>query len=451
MLIAGYTSARELLREEIAELEYEGFVIPERVREAFAMLHPEADACNESAIRKIYRLLDGASRRPDWEWVEPDDLEAIRRERPSGPRRFETAFSDEELLDRYYGAWQGRSVGCALGKPVECMGMNGRQWRDIRDYLMRRGDWPLRDYFSGRGAREGELSCPLSQRENIRCMEPDDDIHYTLVGLRVMEKKGLDFQWSDVADCWNSHLPYNKVCTAETQAILNYNLRRPRMGGPAHNSATPAFTRRFNNPYREWIGAAIRADFWGYAVPGEPELAAALAYRDACWTHTKNGIYAEMFTAAVISAAFAESDPEKLIRIGLSEIPATSRFAEAVRASLRWHEEYPDWNSFLDKLDEAFPGMSIVHAINNLQIVVMALLYGNSTIDRNTALAVMGGMDTDCNGATVGSITGILNPESRLAEQLHDTIEPAFIGETTCRMATLAERTLAVRKAVACV
>ena len=119
MLIAGYTSARELLREEIAELEYEGFVIPERVREAFAMLHPEADACNESAIRKIYRLLDGASRRPDWEWVEPDDLEAIRRERPSGPRRFETAFSDEELLDRYYGAWQGRSVGCALGKPVD--------------------------------------------------------------------------------------------------------------------------------------------------------------------------------------------------------------------------------------------------------------------------------------------------------------------------------------------
>ena len=64
-------------------------------------------------------------------------------------------------------------------------------------------------------------------------------------------------------------------------------------------------------------------------------------------------------------------------------------------------------------------------------------------------LAVMGGMDTDCNGATVGSITGILNPESRLAERLNDTIEPAFIGEATCRMATLAERTLAVRNAIA--
>ena len=151
----------------------------------------------------------------------------------------------------------------------------------------------------------------------------------------------------------------------------------------------------------------------------------------------------------VRSSAFAESDPETLIQIGLSEIPANCRFSEAVRTSLQWHREYPDWNSFLDKLDETYRGMSSVHAINNLQIVVMALLYGNTTIDRNTALAVMGGMDTDCNGATVGSITGILNPESRLAERLNDTIEPAFIGETTCRMAALAERTLAVRNAIA--
>ena len=68
----------------------------------------------------------------------------------------------------------------------------------------------------------------------------------------------------------------------------------------------------------------------------------------------------------------------------------------------------------MDKLDERYKNMHCVHAINNLQIVVMALLYGNGTIDRNCALAVMGGMDTDCTAATTGSITGILNPESTL-------------------------------------
>lgn len=445
MLIAGYTSARELLREEIAELEYEGFVIPERVREAFAMLHPEADACNESAIRKIYRLLDGASRRPDWEWVEPDDLEAIRRERPSGPRRFETAFSDEELLDRYYGAWQGRSVGCALGKPVECMGMNGRQWRDIRDYLMRRGDWPLRDYFSGRGAREGELSCPLSQRENIRFMESDDDIHYTLLGLLVVERYGAAFDWREIAGLWNRLLPMELVCTAERQALLNYNLRRPE-------TLTREFTRRHNNPCRQWIGAQIRADFWGWCCAGNPERAAEFAWRDASWTHVANGIYGEMFIAALQAAAFVESDPERLIEIGLSEIPARCRLAAAVREGVAKAKELTDLESFMEWFEQRYAGLSAVHTVNNAVLCAMALLRGGMNPDRSVCLAVSGGLDTDCNGATVGAVTGIVAGKSgfggTLAGRLNGTIRAAFGEFVEISMESLAERTLKARRRI---
>ena len=445
MLIAGYASARELLREEIAELEYEGFVIPERVREAFAMLHPEADACNESAIRKIYRLLDGASRRPDWEWVEPDDLEAIRLERPSGPRRFETAFSDEELLDRYYGAWQGRSVGCALGKPVECMGMNGRQWRDIRDYLMRRGDWPLRDYFSGRGAREGELSCPLSQRENIRFMESDDDIRYTLLGLLVVERYGAAFDWREIAGLWNRLLPMELVCTAERQALLNYNLRRPE-------TLTREFTRRHNNPCRQWIGAQIRADFWGWCCAGNPERAAEFAWRDASWTHVANGNYGEMFIAALQAAAFVESDPERLIEIGLSEIPARCRLAAAVREGVAKAKELPDLESFMEWFEQRYAGLSAVHTVNNAVLCAMALLRGGMNPDRSVCLAVSGGLDTDCNGATVGAVTGIVAGKSgfggTLAGRLNGTIRAAFGEFVEISMESLAERTLKARRRI---
>ena len=51
-------------------------------------------------------------------------------------------------------------------------------------------------------------------------MEPDDDIHYSLIGLKVLEARGPEFCWHDVADCWNSSLPYNAICTAETRKDL---------------------------------------------------------------------------------------------------------------------------------------------------------------------------------------------------------------------------------------
>ena len=102
----------------------------------------------------------------------------------------------------------------------------------------------------------------------------------------------------------------------------------------------------------------------------------------------------------------------------------------------------------MEEVDRDYGTLSGVHSINNLLIVLMALFYGDSTIDRNTALAVMGGLDTDCNGATAGSITGILNGRSQLAERLNDTVEPQFIGEGVCRMRDLAARTLAVWKRI---
>ena len=437
MIIAGWNAPFSNFSQELKQLEEEGRVVPDGIRERFKMLHPEADAFAEG-ILDLWKEVESLPMREDWPYEEPDELEEIRALRPNGPRTLQMKLSDKELLERFHGAWRGRSVGCALGKPVE-----GWARKRIKELLVKRGEWELDDYFRGK-LDDQALHCPLSWRENIRCMEADDDIHYTIIGLKVLETYGKDFQWSDVADSWNNYLPYNAICTAETQAILNYNIRRPRFHGNGNVSVTAAFTRRFNNPYREWIGAAIRGDFWGYACAGRPEMAAEFAYRDACWTHTKNGIYAEMFVAAVIAAAFCEDDPVRLIEIGLSEIPAKCRFAEAVRTSLAWGKESPSWEVFMDKLDVRYKGMSGVHAINNLQIVVMSLLLGGRSIDRTAALAVMGGMDTDCTGATAGSIVGILNPESRLAERLNDTIEPQVIGEGVVSMRTLAERTLAV-------
>ena len=120
---------------------------------------------------------------------------------------------------------------------------------------------------------------------------------------------------------------------------MNYNNAVPRKPLQLADGAwsqstwvTSEYTSTHRNPYREWIGAQIRADGWGYACAGNPERAAEFAYRDACWTHRANGIYGEMMFAAIMAAAFVVSDPIELVNIGLSEIPQNCKLAEQVPA-----------------------------------------------------------------------------------------------------------------------
>lgn len=458
MLVSGYDSPLELLKYELVQLEYEGWLLPEGVREALAQLSSPRDSFNEAAISKIHSMLENLQRNPDFHYVQPNDLEGIRRERPKGPGKLKMKMDDEELLDRLHGAWTGRAAGCALGKPVEGLGMRGHGGLNgrlsIKKYLQAKGHWELDYYFSGAEKVDGiRLDCEKSWRENIAFMEPDDDIHYSLIGLKTLEEKGPEFRWTDVANAWNSSLPYNAICTAETQAILNYNMATPRHIAHGRDSVTsPAFTRRHNNPYREWIGAQIRADGWAYCCAGNPELAAEFAWRDAHWTHTANGIYGEMFAAAMIAAAFVERDPKRIVEIGLSEIPGNCRLAEDIRWALKTIPSCPTFESFMEKAEERFKGMSPVHTNNNAVIVAMSLFYGDMNPDRSICISVMGALDTDCNGATTGSIVGAAAGKAgfggRLAAPLNDTIKPLVFGFQEITMKELASRTLKVHKGI---
>src|SRR5262245_14389798 len=139
---------------------------------------------------------------------------------------------------------------------------------------------------------------------------------------------------------------------------------------------------------------------------GKPELAAEFAYRDACWTHERNGIYGAMMFAAMQAAAFVESDPVRLVEIGLSEIPRNCRLAQYVRESLAWLASCGDFESCMDRVEAALDGMSPVHTINNALVCVLSLFYGTMGTRDSICISVMCGHDTDCNGATVGSIVG---------------------------------------------
>ncbi len=270
-------------------------------------------------------------------------------------------------------------------------------------------------------------------------MARDDDIDYTIINLHILENYGLSFTAMNVGEAWLHLLPYMQVYTAERAAYRNLV-----------NGLEPPEVAIYMNPYREWIGAQIRADIWGYVAPGNPELAAELAYRDASLSHVKNGIYGEMFVSAMISAAFATSNVEEIIEIGLSVIPKKSRLTEAIRDVLKWNKEYDDWRDTWSKILEKYGHYHFVHTINNAAIVAMGLLYGGGDYEKSISISVMGGWDTDCNGATTGSIMGIILGAKSMPDKwikpLNNNVKSFVIGYDNSKISDLAKRTLRIAK-----
>jgi len=455
--------------QELKQREEEGCDVSS-LRERYAALGNADDQAKRTGCERL--LEEAAGLTPRTQYVEPSDLEAIRSERPHGPRRIKSVFSRRDLLDRTYGAWLGRCAGCLLGKPVE-----GWTRQAIRELAEPDGNYPLRDYFSAvaphqkRERMAWDYPCMKGQ---IQAMARDDDIDYTITGLLLLERYGSALTTRNVAEFWLAELPYHKVYTAERVAYRNLV-----------DGLEPPETATYRNPCREWIGAQIRADAFGYATPGWPERAAEFAFRDAALSHVMNGVYGEMFVAAMIAAAYVEKDIRKIIQVGLSEIPARSRLAEAVRNVMEWWEGSADcadaaelspanpkppvksvesadnhhghrqrgrWENVSDRIDEHYGDLQGCHTITNAAIVVLGLLAGEDDFTTGLACAIMPGYDTDCNGATTGSILGARLGVARLprhwTEPLNDRVRSALFSFPEGKISELAERSVRVAERI---
>ena len=155
-----------------------------------------------------------------------------------------------------------------------------------------------------------------------------------------------------------------------------------------------------DNPFCQWIGAAIRSDGFGWAAAGLPELAAEMAWRDARLSHRRNGIYGEMFLAAAQSAAFAVSDP---LAWALEHCGAVRGHGDARRL-----------------VDERFAGMHAVHTNNNLCLIVFGLKLAEGDLMRGLSQTVAMGLDSDCTAASAGSILGAVLGKRAIAPELYE-------------------------------
>ena len=431
--MAGYQKLEILIREELDELEEEGREI---VRGDW---EERIAACggNPECLSAVYDEMMRLPFRADYPYREPNEWEEIRAE-----ASFEEDGSPAPIdLDFFHGAWLGRCVGCALGQPVELW-----DGESIRRWYRNAGKAPIDGYVptvSGSERNEG-----IATDEKICGMPPDDDIRFTILGVRLVEAKGYGFDSYDVGSHWMYSLPYRSVCTAENQAYLNFaSVDAFGPWGRPENALgllKEAHVSEYRNPYREWIGAQIRIDGYSYCAAGMPALAAGMAYRDAFLSHTKNGIYSAMFFAAFIAAAFVEKDIRKCFTVALSFIPKASRFYETATTARTIGETACSREDLADRIVNGMRKYGVVHSLNNSAVCIASVFFAKGDFAEAVCTALSCGMDTDCNCATVGSAMGALvgasNIPDRFAAPLRDTFSSGLCGFDNLSIRAFAER-----------
>lgn len=282
-----------------------------------------------------------------------------------------TRIGEEDYYRRVYGGWLGKNIGGTLGAPVE-----GRM------ELLELTFYPV---------------LPDGPLEN-------DDLDLQLVWLHALEQYGARLSAKELGREWLEHIffPFDEYGYALT------NLRK---------GLQPPVAGWFNNPFRHCMGSPIRSEIWAMTAPGAPSVAAYYAYQDAIVDHAGGeGVYGEMFFAAIESACFVESDRDRLLEIGLNHIPPGCRTALAVKDLIRWHREGKEWKEARRLVLDHYGDANFTDAPQNIAFTVLGWLYG-SDFEDCLLKAVNCGYDTDCTAATLGAILGILSGPEGLPDR----------------------------------
>jgi ADP-ribosylglycohydrolase len=323
--------------------------------------------------------------------------------------------NEAEFRDKVYACWLGKSIGGTLGMPLE----GSRSMHDL-------------SFFD-----------PIPEKQL-----PNDDLDLQLLWLKALQERGTDMNARILGEYWLKYVPVDW----NEYGIGKMNMKRGIL--------PPVSGQYANNKWRDSNGAWIRSEIWACVAPGCPSLAARYAYEDASVDHGgAEGTFAEVFTATVESAAFVESDVDKLLDIGLSYIPKNCETALCIRTARDAKNRGLDLVSARELMLKTGKTDWFM-APRNVAYVVLGWLYGEGDFGKSICAAVNCGDDTDCTGATLGSILGIIHGSKFIPDNWRKPVgesitnvaisgsnPPANLKDLTDQTVAMAKRVLADNKA----
>ncbi|MHA6529880.1 ADP-ribosylglycohydrolase family protein [Paenibacillus sp. BAC0078] len=381
--------------------------------------------------------------RDNWPYYEPNDLEEIWWEcDPDRPLGQVGILNLKDSAKRVEAAFLASVCGSMLGKPIEV----NPSLSELRQAMDSVGKWPLDDYISDdilRSLGRRHWSWYETTWGRIRYAVPDDDINYTLMGMMVLEQFGTGFTKRNLRDLWINHIPISTTWGPERAILLRSGISYLEYDKDVFDHSDIEAWPDFMVQDTELCGAAIRADAYGYACPGQPALAAELAWRDASFTHRRTGIYATMFIAAAISLAQVLRDPVEIIRTALQFVPKRSRFYESTKDCLQMVADADNWLEAYELINQKYANYSHCQVYQEIGNLINTFRFSDNVGD-GICKQVMQGNDTDSFGATAGSLLGVYfgpgSLETRWLEPFQDRIYTGLSYFNEQKLSRLAER-----------
>ncbi|MBP8849415.1 MAG: ADP-ribosylglycohydrolase family protein [Breznakibacter sp.] len=298
--------------------------------------------------------------------------------------RFKT-LSVQTYQDKVYASWIGQIIGNTYGLSYEFK------------YI----DNPGPDMFPyGYGWNLVEL-----KKNNGAFSDDDTDIEYMY--LNQMEKHGIEPSYYQLAEAWKNSVKTRVWCANRAAITLMHANHFPPVTGMA----------KYNVQWCQ-IDPQLVNEIWAITAPGMQNYAVEKSEFAARITSDSIGLEPTLHYAAMFSAAFFESDVNKLVDIGNSALKPSSHFAQIVNHVKELYKEYPnDWQKtrqivkekYYDKGKKNEYSWVVVDANLNGALGVMALLYGQGNFQKTLELCCALGMDCDNQAATMCGLLGVAN------------------------------------------
>lgn len=385
--VPGSGAPEKIMMAAIQALENRGYQISPQGYELLEQglkAHQQKDYITlhkiSAKLRREWELAEKDETSPYWNYKQYNSYEEYEKA-VSFPEAHQIDIDSDEFKDRLKASWLSQMIGGAMGTMVEGYTSENlyKTFGEVYDYL-----------------REPNTF--------------NDDITFELAFLDAFSEKGYDITSEDIALSWVGLIP----CGWSAEEIAIRNIK---------NGIFPPASGTYRNPFNEWIGAQMRAGICGMVAPGDPHLAAKLAWMDGEVSHANNGILGEVFNAVMTSLAFVDSDIKAVIKQAIDMIPKDSEYYSVITYAWERCQKYDDWHMALKECEEKYKRYNWIHSYPNACCEIIALYYGDGDYEKTLHIITMCGIDVDCNAGMIMPLLAIQNGMGIIPDKL---IHPAF-------------------------